>query len=253
MTVPFEISPYETLGITAAASPDDIRKAYRKQCLKYHPDKLNASKLSVEEQKEYKTAFEKVQFAHLVLSDEKRRKRYDTTGSLEETSAESDDFDWFEYFKSVKAEINEESILKDKLVYQGSEDEETDIIESWTESGGDFLQLFETIPHSEVTTEDEVRLFDKVEELIKAGAIDESASFVKYKKNRKTQFGKVQKKAAREAKAAAKAKAELSIEAESTAELAALIQRKRKNDMDSLIARLEDKYTKKKPSKKAKR
>src|SRR5262249_50833010 len=65
---------YDTLGVKKGASPDEIKKAYRKLAAKYHPDK-NPGDASAEEK------FKEVQNAYDVLSDAEKRKQYDTFGS----------------------------------------------------------------------------------------------------------------------------------------------------------------------------
>ena len=64
---------YETLKLTSSASGPEIRTAYRRLALKFHPDKQ--SNKSEKEKEELSKEFQRVGFAYAVLSDEKRRKR----------------------------------------------------------------------------------------------------------------------------------------------------------------------------------
>ncbi|WP_417908490.1 DnaJ C-terminal domain-containing protein [Candidatus Electronema sp. PJ] len=65
---------YKILGVEKTAAADDIKKAYRKLALKYHPDKNPGNK-------EAEAKFKEINEAYAVLSDEKKRKEYDTYGS----------------------------------------------------------------------------------------------------------------------------------------------------------------------------
>lgn len=65
-------SLYETLGVSKNASSDEIKKAYRRLARQYHPD-INKEKGAEEKFKEINAAYE-------ILSDEQKRKQYDTYG-----------------------------------------------------------------------------------------------------------------------------------------------------------------------------
>lgn len=64
---------YEVLGIKKDATPEEIKKAYRKNAMKYHPDRNPGDKTAEEKFKEVGEAYE-------VLSDETKRQRYDQYG-----------------------------------------------------------------------------------------------------------------------------------------------------------------------------
>jgi len=65
---------YKLLGVNKGASDAEIKKAYRKLAMKYHPDHTKGDK-SAEEK------FKKISEAYAVLSDKDKRKEYDTFGS----------------------------------------------------------------------------------------------------------------------------------------------------------------------------
>jgi len=87
-----ETDYYKILGVNKNTSKDDIKKAYRKLAMKYHPDHTKGDK-SAEEK------FKKISEAYAVLSDEEKRKQYDTFGSagFQQRYSQEDIFRGFDF------------------------------------------------------------------------------------------------------------------------------------------------------------
>ena len=65
---------YQALGVGRNASDEEIKKAYRKLAMKYHPDHTKGDKAAEDK-------FKEISEAYAVLSDKEKRKQYDTFGS----------------------------------------------------------------------------------------------------------------------------------------------------------------------------
>src|ERR1700722_8682756 len=92
-----------------------IRKAYRKLALQCHPDKVGASEKNTRR-------FHQIGFAYAVLSDEKRRKKYDQTGRTDESIFDDADADWNAYFKELwSGEVNGQTLDDFVEKYKGEQ------------------------------------------------------------------------------------------------------------------------------------
>lgn len=86
---------YEILGISKDANDEEIKKAYRKLAMKYHPDRwVNGTD---EEKSEAEQKFKEIAEANEVLSDPKKRQMYDNGGFEFDASG----FDPFEMFRNM--------------------------------------------------------------------------------------------------------------------------------------------------------
>ena len=74
---------YEVLGVQRTATQSEIKSAYRKLAIKYHPDKNPGDKAAEEK-------FKKITAAYDVISDETKRRQYDSFGSTENYGYDSD-------------------------------------------------------------------------------------------------------------------------------------------------------------------
>ena len=189
---PTSIDPYKVLGLEKSATADHIKSAYRKQALKHHPDKVPS-----DEKEAANVKFQEIAFAYAILSDDRRRKRYDTTGNTSESlNLEDDDFDWGDFFREQSAAmVDAVAIEKIKREYQGSEEEKDDILKVYEENEGDMDAIYEHIMCSSVLDDDE-RFRAIIDQAIKDKTVE---SYPKYTKETKA----ARKKRVKEAKSEA--------------------------------------------------
>lgn len=68
---------YEALGLPKKASPNEIKRAYRKLALRYHPDRRGSDNISA-------ARFREIEEAYRILINPALRNRYDTNGFSDE-------------------------------------------------------------------------------------------------------------------------------------------------------------------------
>ncbi|SPO47610.1 related to DnaJ protein [Moesziomyces antarcticus] len=270
---------YGTLGVDKDATQEQIKKAYKKLALKFHPDKVLSSASSGGAEDAIQQ-FQKIGFAYAVLSDEVRRRKFDNTGSTAELMfGEGDaDFDWNDYFKQLwTGEVSRQTLDDFKRKYQNSSDEKDDILEAYNDTNGDLAGIFDHVPCCEFVA-DEARFVALIDDAIAAGELQATPAWKRSKsaEGRKALRAKAQGEAAEAEKLArelgvwddlfgdAKAKAKPTKAAgkdtktkaargkakssndddDDLGGLAALIQRKNQNrasKFDDMIAKLEAK------------
>lgn len=98
-----ECDLYAILGVKSDATIDEIKSAYKKQALKYHPDKNNAE--------DAPHMFRKVRVAYETLSDTTKRTNYDTFGKMKECAHLKD---LFLYYQLLVIEICQKYNLSDE-------------------------------------------------------------------------------------------------------------------------------------------
>ena len=88
---------YEILGVSRNASDQEIKRAYRKLALRYHPDKQGNK--SDKEKKEAEEKFKEVSWAYSILSNEEKKRNYDQYGITDDQQMSGAGFDPSDIFK----------------------------------------------------------------------------------------------------------------------------------------------------------
>lgn len=113
-----DVDLYSVLTLDSSASSDDIKKAYRRLALRYHPDKHTSSSEDVRAEAALK--FQQIGFAYSVLSDDKRRSKYDRTGLTAESFVlEAGEDGWEAYFSELFDRVTKGKLDELKKEYQG--------------------------------------------------------------------------------------------------------------------------------------
>jgi DnaJ homolog subfamily C member 9 len=114
-----DVDLYAVLNLKSDASVEDIKKAYRRAALRYHPDKHSTASEEAREQASLK--FQQVGFAYTVLGDEKRRAYYDKTGKTSDgLDLDPGEDGWEAYFEQMFDRVTKGKLDEMKKAYQGA-------------------------------------------------------------------------------------------------------------------------------------
>jgi DnaJ family protein C protein 9 len=126
---------YAILGVEKDASATEIRRAYHKLALQFHPDRVQGDDAA--------RAFAKNEFQTLgriyeTLSIEEKRRFYDETGSIEHDDflSSSEDKNWDEYWRLLFKKVTADDIENYAKSFKGSELEAADVKKAYADHEG---------------------------------------------------------------------------------------------------------------------
>ena len=95
---------YAVLGLEKDATPDQIKKSYRRLALKHHPDRHESDSRSKEEMTRMFQTLSKV---HFILTDAEKRAFYDSTGLVDKEDGLDGEADWDDYFRALFPKVTQ--------------------------------------------------------------------------------------------------------------------------------------------------
>ena len=244
---PTSIDPYAVLSIPETATPAEVKTAYKKLALQLHPDKAAPADRPAAHK-----AFQDLAFAYAILSDERRRRRYDATGNTSESlDLEDGDFNWTDFFRAQYAElVTLEKIDELRQEYQGSDEEKGDVLKAYTKYKGDLNKVFESVMLSNIL-DDEDRFRGYIDSAIRREGVQAFKAYVeeteKSKEKRRNQAKREKVKAEKEAQRMKDNKEKKKdgrgkASKDGLADLAALIQQRGTSRANTFLDDLEAKY-----------
>ena len=204
------------------------------------------------------TKFQEIAFAYAILSDERRRKRYDTTGNTSESlNLEDDDFNWTDFFRAQWADtVTSTTIGSFKNKYQGSDEEKRDVLTSYTRAQGKLSSVYREVMLSN-PLHDEDRFRGYIDCAIGDGEVEAYDAYTKETQKQKDQRQARAKREGKEAEEYAKKLGKYDAifgggggtskkkgpKKDEGPDLAALIQQKQKGRADAFLDDLEARYS----------
>jgi len=226
---------YEVLGVSKDATDKELKKAYHRQSLKIHPDRVQ------EEEKEIATEkFQILGKVYSILTDKDRRAVYDETGEVDDENDPNPDKDWEHYWRLL-FKMDKSDIINFEKKYRNSEEELDDLKAAYIEAEGDMNLILETVLCC--TIDDEPRFEKIIKDWIKK---KEVPSFDKFTKETKAQKSSRKRAAAKEAKEAEELSEELGLGSGADSFRAIFLGRLQQHEaeMDSFLDSLANKYGK---------
>ncbi|KFD69794.1 hypothetical protein M514_17916, partial [Trichuris suis] len=150
---------YDLLGISKGAecSNGQLKAAYYKAALRYHPDRCGSDDKQVATAK-----FQLISRAFSILSDNEKRDLYDRTGSLDDDELYEDP-NWFSAWGRMFNVVTVDSIEAFMKRYQGSDEEIADVKKAYVTSKGDMDEIMQSVMFAECDQEARIRaIIDKL-------------------------------------------------------------------------------------------
>jgi len=131
---------YAILGIARTATEAQIKKAYFKKALLWHPDKAGDAPAAT-------AKFQALSFIHAILSDKERRSEYDRTGEVEEEEGGGGvgAAVWADYWRAMFPTVSQAQVDQALAEYRGSTDERADVVRVYEGCGGEMGDMLECI------------------------------------------------------------------------------------------------------------